>query len=185
MMAPLMDHHGETRYFIGAQIDISHLVEGGKGLESFKQLLDQEQDAVQETLRRLENPNPIHHKPSLRLLRELSGLLNDEEIEVVSHRERCRSSTESSVGTAHTPMHANSSTQRRFVGMDEPTDDVPSPVVFGPSGKLPGVYQNVRSPSSHCKLMTNNNPVPPRPTVPISTHHLHFRRPPHPGSVPI
>jgi hypothetical protein len=168
MMAPLMDHHGETRYFIGAQIDISHLIEGGKSLESFKQLLDQDQEAVQQTLRKLESPNPIHHKPSLRLLRELSDLLNDEEIEVVSHRERRHSLTDSSTSTAHDPTRTSSAAQRRYVGMGEPTDDTIPPAIFGASGKLPGVYQNVSSLNSHPMLPANptlstcsSDPTPP------------------------
>lgn len=136
-MAPLMDHHGETCYYIGAQIDISVLLEGGRGLESFKELLQQDAHKLE--------GHPIHHKPSLKLLRELSGLLNDEELEVVSRREGRRNSVDSSASTCHTPTRSSTNAQRRFVGMDEPTGDIWPPTAFGPSGRLPGVYQNVRS----------------------------------------
>ena len=134
-MAPLMDHHGETRYYIGAQIDISVLLEGGRGLESFKQLLEEDEH----------NPesHTLTNKPSLKLLRELSGLLNDEELEVVTHREGRRNSIESSASANHTPTRSGTNSQRRFVGMDEPTEDIWPSTVFGPSGRLPGVYQNV------------------------------------------
>ncbi|KAF2691240.1 hypothetical protein K458DRAFT_288380 [Lentithecium fluviatile CBS 122367] len=142
MTAPLMDHHGETRYFIGAQIDISHLIEGGRGLESFKQLLDQEQEALHRVEQKVEDANVINHRPSLKLLRELSGLLNDDEIEVVTRREGRRNSMESSVGASNTPPRSNTNPHRRFVGMDDPADGIWPPTAFGPSGRLPGVYQN-------------------------------------------
>ena len=43
MIAPLYDNKGEVRYFLGAQIDITPLVEGGRGLDSFAQLLAQDE----------------------------------------------------------------------------------------------------------------------------------------------
>lgn len=39
MCSPLYDDKGRVRYFIGAQIDVSHLVVEGRGIESFRQLL--------------------------------------------------------------------------------------------------------------------------------------------------
>ena len=140
MMAPLMDHHGTVRYFIGCQIDISHLLEGGKGLESFKYLLDKDKEAIQKPL-----PDPLDNRPPLKVLRELGSLLNDEEIEVV-HSQNRRNSIDS--GRSSTPTRANNppATARRYVGMDEPIGDSNfwPPSAFGPSGRLPGVYQNVR-----------------------------------------
>lgn len=38
MLAPLYDNKGHVRYFIGCQIDVSSLIEGGRGLESFRDL---------------------------------------------------------------------------------------------------------------------------------------------------
>jgi hypothetical protein len=153
-MAPLMDHHGETCYFVGAQIDISVLLEGGRGLESFKELLQQDAHKLE--------GHALSHKPSLKLLRELSGLLNDEELEVVSHRDGRRNSVDSSASTAHTPTRSGqtptrsgTNSNRRFVGMDEPTGDIWPPTAFGPSGRLPGVYQNVRSTSFYFELASN------------------------------
>lgn len=148
-MAPLMDHHGKVRYFIGAQIDISHLLEGGKGLESFKHLLDQDQEALEKE----ENRNAGEQKPSLRLLHELGGLLTDEEMDVVRPR---RNSIESS---GSTPTRANFPT-RRYVGMDEPMEgNIWPPTQFGPSGRLPGVYQNVRLARLLFRLQSLRNPI--------------------------
>lgn len=45
MIAPLYDDKGNTRYFIGAQVDVSGLVEEGRGIESFQALLRKDQDA--------------------------------------------------------------------------------------------------------------------------------------------
>jgi hypothetical protein len=138
MMAPLMDHHGIARYFIGCQIDISHLMEGGRGLESFKQLLQSDEHRLHKSL-----PDPLARKPPLKALRELSHLLNDEEMDVVkSQKSDRRNSIESTCSTSSRTVHTP--TPRRVIGMDEPVD--PSylpPSQLGSSGRLPGVYQNV------------------------------------------
>ncbi|ORX94265.1 hypothetical protein BCR34DRAFT_499396 [Clohesyomyces aquaticus] len=134
MMAPLMDHRGHVRYFIGCQIDISSLVEGGRGLESFKQLLarDREQQMNEKPL-----PDPFDHKPSLRALRDFSELLNDEEIEIVKGRGR-RNSMESGRSTPTRASHI-----RRIIGMEDSVGtNLWPPSQFGSSGRLPGVYQN-------------------------------------------
>ncbi|RAL68406.1 hypothetical protein DID88_007137 [Monilinia fructigena] len=47
MIAPLYDDKGNTRYFIGAQVDVSGLVEEGRGIESFQALLQKDQEASQ------------------------------------------------------------------------------------------------------------------------------------------
>ncbi|KAF2794896.1 hypothetical protein K505DRAFT_303150 [Melanomma pulvis-pyrius CBS 109.77] len=137
MMAPLMDHHGMVRYFIGCQIDISHLIEGGRGLESFKQLLLNYEEKAQKPL-----PDPLSHKPPLKALRELSSLLNDEEMEIVKNRNRDRRNSVESTGS--TPTRATyTPTARRVIGMDELIEPAYLPQSqFGPSGRLPGVYQN-------------------------------------------
>jgi hypothetical protein len=137
MTAPLMDHCGAVRYFIGCQIDISHLIEGGRGLESFKRLLDQDDsDKINKPL-----PDPLRNKPSLSVLRELGGLLNEEEIEVV--RDRARASShhrEQSQGSSLSEHSRIPHPPRRFVGTEEPDLSFPQ---FESSGRLPGVYQNV------------------------------------------
>ena len=138
-MAPLMDHHGNVRYFIGCQVDISNLMEGGRGLESFKTLLDAD---CEKPL-----PDPLDHKPPLKMLRDLGNLLNDDEIEVVRTKSERRGSFHSGKSTP-TPTRTNTmkeNTPRRYVGMDDPIEHhIWPPSAFGPSGRLPGVYQNVR-----------------------------------------
>lgn len=137
-MAPLMDHHGTARYFIGCQIDISHLIEGGRGLDSFKQLLQSDEQRLHKPL-----PDRLARKPPLKALRDLSQLLNDEEIDVVKQQKGDRRNSIDSTGSTSTRPGRTPST-RRMIGMDEPVDSsyLP-PSQFGSSGRLPGVYQNV------------------------------------------
>jgi len=41
MHAPLYDHFGKLRYFMGAQIDVSHVIENNPELESLQQVIAQ------------------------------------------------------------------------------------------------------------------------------------------------
>lgn len=142
-MAPLMDPRGAVRYFIGCQIDITHLIEGGRGLESFKKLLDRHRYAKEKPL-----PDPLGHKPSLRTLGELGNLLNEEEIEVMRNQ---RQSLDHGTRTSFDSGRSSSPARiphpiRRFIGTEE-LEGVPwPPSQAGAAGKLPGVYQNVRFP---------------------------------------
>ncbi|OAG12535.1 uncharacterized protein CC84DRAFT_1078982 [Paraphaeosphaeria sporulosa] len=134
MMAPLMDQRGHVRYFLGAQVDITRLLEGGKGLQSLKQLFDQEKAVARIA--------GFGDKSSLMMLRELGGLLNEEEADIVrQQRQRTRpgsASSADSMSTRHIP-----SSGRRFIGMEDTADDNIWPARrFGPEGRLPGVYQN-------------------------------------------
>ncbi|KAL1599575.1 hypothetical protein SLS60_007378 [Paraconiothyrium brasiliense] len=133
-MAPLMDQRGNVRYYVGAQIDITRLLEGGKGLESLKQLLDQEKEAANIAV-------STDSKPSLRMLRELGGLLNEEEADIVRQRNvRVRRGSTSS--SASTSTRAATSSGRRFIGMEDSDDNLWPAKRYGPEGRLPGVYQN-------------------------------------------
>jgi PAS domain S-box-containing protein len=129
MIAPLYDNKGRVRYFIGCQIDITNLIEGGRGLESFQRLLAQDRAESRfggET-----------GKSTMKALTELGTLLSKEEMEAVRRREA--EHTESGRTTPARPA-----TARRFIGMDDPLErNLWPPAHYGPSGRLPGVYQNV------------------------------------------
>jgi hypothetical protein len=60
--SPLYDDKGAVRYFISAQVDVTGLVEEGRGVESFRQLLQKDQQPLMET-KRLSNYS-AHHKDS-------------------------------------------------------------------------------------------------------------------------
>lgn len=136
MIAPLYDNKGTVRYFLGCQIDVSPLVEGGRGLESFEQLLAQ--DRADSRFGGRPDRNPDH------MLGELGQMLNEHEVEIV--RKRARSYSQSS--ERGTPTRSLQGNPRRILGMDDAGSDRglwPHPSL-GPSGRLPGVYQNVRCP---------------------------------------
>lgn len=139
MTAPLMDQHGHVRYYLGAQIDITRLLEGGKGLDSLKQLLDQEREANMRAAA-LASPDK---RPSLKILGELGGLLDNEEADIMrEHSARLRSGSNSSSASA--TARAPPGGGRRFIGMEDTVDDkMWSLAKFGSDGRLPGVYQNV------------------------------------------
>lgn len=128
MIAPLYDNRGTVRYFIGCQIDVSALIEGGRGLESFERLL--QQDRTDSRYGEFETKSPP------RALAELSQLLSSEESEIVRNN-----AAPPTPGRA-TPVRAVGG--RKYLGMDDPMERNmwPNPQ-YGPSGRLPGVYQNV------------------------------------------
>jgi PAS domain S-box-containing protein len=128
MMAPLYDDQGRVRYFIGCQIDVTPLIEGGRGLDSFQRLLNQAgaDNELEETCK----------SPS-RALHNLGRLLSKDELDMI--RQRPDNSSESARSTpAHQPL------ARIHLGDEEFSERAMwSAARFGPSGRLPGVYQNV------------------------------------------
>ena len=145
MCAPLYDDRGEVRYFIGAQVDVSGLIEGGRGLESFESLLIEE--------RSRDSPRPPDvGKKSLKKLKELSQMFCFEEGAVVQTHSRTNSPLEDASSTHRSIRggrdHSTRPT-RRVLG-DDRVDDEDSNgwrlSSLGPSGKLPGVYRNVSPP---------------------------------------
>jgi len=180
MTAPLYDNKGAVRYFLGCQIDVSSLVEGGRGLESFAQLLARD---------RSESRFGGRQKDAKHALSELGGMLTEEESNMVKSQTR-RGSEETGLGASalsHRPTRGG----RKILGMDDTAAErgLWPDRALGPSGRLPGVYQNVSltfhlQPRCACfQLNTNGScpTVPPRPPLPLPPHHLHLPRPPHPG----
>ena len=131
MIAPLYDNKGQVRYFIGAQIDINGLVEGGHGLDSFERLLSQD--------RANQRYGGAPRKAPTGALAELSAMWSTEEVEIAKKYGRDRSGSDSSTGPTKGRLGG-----RRYLGMDDPDDRAlwPSPHL-GSSGRLPGVFQNV------------------------------------------
>ena len=129
MVSPLKDNKGAVRYFIGARIDVTQLIEGGKTMDSFHQLLAGDQ-SITPIL------DPLENRPTLKALRDFGDLLNDEEKGSMRDSETMRVDSRPS-----TPRMAHSPTQRRFVGIEEriSQDGLRSHY----TGTMPGVYQNV------------------------------------------
>jgi len=164
MIAPLYDNKGTVRYFLGCQIDVSPLIEGGRGIESFEHLLSRDRADSRFGGRQERRPAEV--------LSELGAMLNEEELGTV-RQSALRFSEEP--GRKTTPTRGG----RRILGMD---DDGPAGRALwphpslGPSGRLPGVYQNVSRSSeidTTIDLLTLDA-VPFSATIPIAAHHIHL-----------
>ena len=152
LCAPLFDNRGQVRYFIGAQIDVSGLVEDGKGLESFKQLLDETKQREQEsTLDCSEQSHENVSKAPLKLIEELGQMLSLEESSAIQSGSRSNSLRDetSTVGShAYSRSGTASRMPRRVLDDGSRHENEQSAwglsSMGGLSGRLPGVYQNVR-----------------------------------------
>ncbi|TKA69048.1 hypothetical protein B0A55_08719 [Friedmanniomyces simplex] len=146
MTAPLYDNKGAVRYFLGCQIDVSSLVEGGRGLESFSQLLARD---------RSDSRFGGRQKDARHALGELGQMLSEDESNMIKSRSRRGSEDTTGAGGAGAGASSSSAALpssshrparggRKFLGMDDTAAERglwPHPSL-GPSGRLPGVYQS-------------------------------------------
>lgn len=132
MTAPLCDSRGKIRYFIGAQVDVSGLVKECAELESLQRLLE---------LHKRGEVAPDVHKPSPDKkdeFQELCEMFNMSELSTVrKHGGRMHSESQDDSDTA-----SMQSQQPRLL-LKEPLDSASS-IAGRASGRLGGVYQNVR-----------------------------------------
>ena len=152
MMAPLYDNRGCVRYFLGAQVDVSGLVEEGRGLETFAKYLE---DKAQYRKRDNDQAQESTSKRSLRTLNEFGQMLSLDESAIFQSHSRSSSIHSGDNQPAMNYLtrgalarrEAGSRHPRKVLGHDETHDeDDRNAWAFssmGPSGKLPGVYQNV------------------------------------------
>jgi len=169
MMAPLLDNRGRVKYYIGAQVDVSGLVKDGLGLESFERHLADERKTQQESEKKT-NSYEAHTRESrvlgaeraLKTLKELSEMFSLEESNTVQSHSRSNSFTRESreqqtvSSPRDRPRHRIGAGGRRVLldGERSDSDEAEEPSrrqttnqwanlsSVGPSGKLPGVYQN-------------------------------------------
>lgn len=169
MMAPLYDNRGCVRYFLGAQVDVTGLVEDGRGLETFARYLE---DKAQYRKRDNDQPQESASKRSLRTLNEFGQMLSLDESAIFQNHSRCSSIHSNDNGPTMSylprgaPPRRETGTRhpRKVLGHDETHDeDERNAWAFssmGPSGKLPGVYQNVSIQASsivpRCLLVTGH-----------------------------
>ncbi|KAF9695765.1 hypothetical protein EKO04_005961 [Ascochyta lentis] len=128
MVSPLKDNQGSVCYFISARVDVTRLIEGGKTIDSFHQLLSGDRTATPTT-------DPLENRPTLKSLRDFGDLLNDEEKRSLKDGEAMRTDSQPS-----TPRSSQSPTARRFVGIEERMSQEALRSRYG--GQVPGVYQN-------------------------------------------
>ncbi|KAF2214731.1 hypothetical protein CERZMDRAFT_37005 [Cercospora zeae-maydis SCOH1-5] len=146
MIAPLYDNKGAVRYFLGCQIDVSSLIEGGRGVESFAQLLAQHKT---EAMNGSFGIRKGGRRDPLLILSDWGQLLTEEEAEVVRNRAQKSSSRVPSeiISVSSSKVMVNRSgsrSSRILLGMEEtPIERQLWPAAnLGPSGRLPGVYQS-------------------------------------------
>lgn len=132
MTAPLCDSRGKIRYYIGAQVDVSGLVKECAELESLQRLLEMHEKS---------ETTPNVHKPSLDKkdeFRELCEMFNMSELATV-RKHGGKMHTESQDDSDILSLHSH---QPRLL-LKEPLDSASS-IAGRASGRLGGVYQNVR-----------------------------------------
>lgn len=169
MIAPLHDNLGNVRYYIGAQVDVTGLVEDGRGLDGFDRLLQHETahagaGALENTKIRKGRNND--RRDALGKLRELSEMFDLEESAIVQSHSRSNSMTrddDSSIGSAHHHRKHGPQTRRNLVEsaiidddeMDEQERASWTLSTSSLSGRLPGVYQNylLLRPSSSLRII--------------------------------
>lgn len=141
MIAPLCDSRGKIRYHIGAQVDVSGLVKDCTDLESLQRLVIQDQDR-----QRSENVSATtnHHHAIQDEFQELSEMLNMGELDTVRkwggrmHREyQDDEANDTRSNAPHMPR----------LLLKEPTINANQTSSSSDriSGKLSGIYQNVRN----------------------------------------
>jgi hypothetical protein len=141
MIAPLMDSRGNIRYYIGAQVDVSGLLEDCSEMEGLMKMVEKEQEyenAAEEAL-------DADHKDEFQ---ELSEMFNGAELDTVR---KCG-------GRMHkeyvddAEQDASSGRPRLIIKdtMQEDPEDEAKPPSIGPptirekiNGKLEGIYSHV------------------------------------------
>ena len=159
MCAPLHDNRGAVKYYIGAQVDVSGLVNDGRGIESFERLLSKDRlDARYQDLQRNSSHTTTSSKKSpTQALTELGEMLSLEESNSIQPYSRNNSmrddvtlgGSQAGSGFGRNRRDIGSRQGRRVIGdEDRYGDDERSAWALSssyPSGKLPGLYQNVSS----------------------------------------
>ena len=158
MIAPLHDDKGNVKYNIGAQVDVSGLVEGGKGLDGFERyLINREMEKRRNEIAKREpvgDDEAKRKKRALTKLRELSEMFDLEESAVVQSHSRSNSMTREGGGRSSGSTE-RARPPRRVFDDSGPSDgddgeeaqekaawNLGHAGPSGLSGKLPGVYDS-------------------------------------------
>lgn len=95
MIAPLHDRNGKLKYQIGAQVDVTGLVEGGRALEGFQRFLNRRADDKKrdesKARRQTFNDDQQRKSRALSKLRDLSEMFDLEESAIVQAHSRSNS----------------------------------------------------------------------------------------------
>ncbi len=161
LTAPLYDNRGAVRYFIGAQIDVSGLIEDGRGLDSFERLLAESRTNRNSDSDQVDETFPQKH---LKTLNEFSQMLSLDESSLFQNSHSRTSSLQDNASSYRgTPNRPDRMRQpRRVLGNEDEGEKRGEWALssVGPSGKLPGVYQNVSIQFPHMATKSHNGPSP-------------------------
>ena len=135
MIAPLYDNKGQVRYYLGCQIDVTPLLEGGKGLDSFAELLAQDSSDSK--------AGASDDQDAFNLLAELGEMLNEPEADFLRGKLKGDGHNNSTIRrrpatrrvlSSDGDHHQRNTLLGRAMWPEES---------LGSSGRLPGVYRNV------------------------------------------
>ena len=110
MTAPLYDNRGNIRYIIGAQVDISGLIQDGRGLDSFERTLNDRSEHDRDR-DRAESGDALSKK-SLKKLNEFGQLLSMDESSVLERSQSRGSSVNDGMRSEVDSMRAGSRRDR-------------------------------------------------------------------------
>lgn len=137
MIAPLHDSKGRVKYYIGAQLDVSKLVEGGKGLDSLRRHIE-----LEETRGRRDVSESGPKQKALEKLGELSELFDLDESGVIARRSRSTSSSRSDDKGGRQRRILNDTSTSESEEDDSANNKSWSLAQSSTSGRLPGVYRS-------------------------------------------
>lgn len=155
MIAPLHDDKGNVKYHIGAQVDVTGLVEKGKGLDSFdRYLVMKEMDKRDKEINGSsikDNQQRGRKATTLEKLRDLSQMFDLEESAVVRSHSRSSSMTpddgDQSIASSRRVRLGDSDSSSENDSKSEEKDEdktwkLGQSGKSGLSGTLPGVYDS-------------------------------------------
>jgi hypothetical protein len=153
MCAPLRDDKGNVRYFIGCQCDITGLIIEGMGIESFRALLQQDQQNDFKTGPHGSDKRSLllsRSKESLLKLQELSMMFSQDESDVVNRNSRGRDDSDAGSIKSNVPTSVKARGQTKRVidgneteGLNLSHLHLSNGLSDGKTLGLPGVYKNV------------------------------------------
>ena len=142
MCVPLRDQSGRVRYYLGAQLDITDLVNESTGLESLKRLVHRH-DKHSNLVKSSDAPVETIHKDEFE---QLSETFNPQELEkLIKLRQREHAESEEKV--AH---NASAERQEKRASSSAPRADIDDAFQLNGEGSAPplGYYKTVRAPIS-------------------------------------
>jgi PAS domain S-box-containing protein len=148
LLAPLHDNKGNVKYYLGAQVDASRLVEGGRGVDGFERYLVRREMDLEKSIAASSDPK----ENALAKLRDLGKTFDLEESAVIQEN-----SQRSSMNQDRGPRSLEGDSQgRRVIQEDNEDSDIDEDSQDGEgvedkkawtlsqemgSGRLPGIYQ--------------------------------------------